>query len=193
MAWSVDDIWNEARLTLANPRLGARRILALDLPMGARWTAVAIVAIVSTILLHLMLRLSPEEGADPLAMIADNPFLAAVMQAFALVLGAALLAFVGQKRGGRGRFADALLLFCWLQVLILGLEVLQVLAFVAMPLLGDLLSIAIIFAYFWLLTNFTMELHGFKSWGAVLGGIILTMVAAVLLLSLAGMTLAVWL
>ena len=46
MLWSLGDLWSEAQLTLSNPRLGARRILALNLPAGARWTAVAIVAIV---------------------------------------------------------------------------------------------------------------------------------------------------
>ncbi len=191
MLWSLGDLWSEAQLTLSNPRLGARRILALNLPAGARWTAVAIVAIVSTILLYLMLRLTPDDGDVPLAPILDMPLLAALIQVCALVLGAGVLAFVGRMRGGRGSFADALLLFCWLQVLILGLEVIQILAFVLLPPLGNLISLGIVGAYFWLLTNFTMELHGFRSWVAVLGGIILTIIAAFLFLSLAGMTLVV--
>ncbi|MCF1709916.1 YIP1 family protein [Tabrizicola sp. J26] len=183
MAWSLDDIWSEARLTLSDPRLGARRILALNLPMAARWTAVGAISAISAVLFHVALRLLPTDGADPVSTFAGSPLFTALLQGFIIVAGAAGIFLMGRIRGGRGSFPDALILFCWLQALMLVLQVLQILAFILVPLLGDIASLAIVVVFFWLLTSFTMELHGFTSRLAVLAGIVLVFFGVAFVLS----------
>ncbi len=189
MFWSLGDIWSEAQLTLSNPRLGARRILALNLPLGARWMAVAVVSAVSAVLFHLALWLIPPEAADPVTTIAGAPLFTAVLQGFIIVSGAIGIFVMGQVRGRRSSFADALILFCWLQAVMLGVQVLQIVAYLLVPLLGDLASLAIVVIFFWLLSSFTMELHGFTSRLAVLGGLVLVFFAIAFVLSVILLTL----
>ncbi|NJR43059.1 MAG: hypothetical protein HC767_10775 [Akkermansiaceae bacterium] len=69
---------------------------------------------------------------------------------------------------------DALLVVVWLQVLMLGLQLLQVLLLLISPVLAAVVGLAGIVLFLWLLTNFVAELHGFQSLLAVFGAIVLT-------------------
>ena len=82
---------------------------------------------------------------------------------------------VGQWRGGKGNFADAMVLVAWLQFILVCVEVLQLVAQLVLPFVADILGVLGIMLFFWLLSHFVAELHGFRSTLAVLGGILVVM------------------
>lgn len=167
------------KATLADPREGARRVIALGLPPAARWQALVAVVAVSVLLSHLTARLFGAE--DALAGIGAGPFAsAAVLAGFSVVMAGAIHA-VGHAFGGRGRFADALILVVWLHAVGFALQVAQLLVMLIVPPLAQLIVIAGIALLFWLLTGFVTELHGFRSRAPVF----MVILFALFLLSLA--------
>lgn len=179
----VQTLWMLAKQTIADPRLAARQVLAAQLPMAARWMALALTAILSALLLHVSLTLLPVADQQMLFGF-PAPFESALAQGGILVLMAVLAYGVGRWRGGRGSFADALILMVWWQAVLLGFQLVQIAALLLFPVATNLLGLAGLVLVFWLLTGFIAELHGFSSPGLVLVGIIATLVAVAILASL---------
>lgn len=149
------------RTTLTEPRDAVRRVLGMNLPEGARWQALVLGAILSTLLSQaavLMLRIEALAGAAP-----GSPFLAFALQLGALGLMAALIDRIGRAFGGRGSFPDALILVVWLQFVMVAVQLAQLFVLLILPPLASLVTIASIVLLFWLLTVFVAELHGFRS------------------------------
>ncbi|EEW26366.1 YIP1 family protein [Rhodobacter ferrooxidans] len=166
------------------PRQAAARIIALNLPMAARWVGLGLMAVVSALLVHLSFSIQPAEVKDFFVEAMASPLRTAWMQAVFMLVAVALIHRIGAWRGGHGSFADALVLVAWLQFLLLLLQGLQLLAFAVLPLLADLVGLATLGLFFWLLSNFVAELHGFRSPLVVFVGILLSVFAAVLVLTL---------
>jgi|APEBP8051073178_1049388.scaffolds.fasta_scaffold00020_202 hypothetical protein len=191
MNLSLSGLWSEMRLTFQDPRQGVRRVLALDLPMGARWVALLLVAIASSILLHLAILLFPLPDGDIVGEMAASPFTTTVLQAGVFTLVVAAVYWLGRMRGGRGSFADTLIVMVWLQTIMLAVQLAQLVVQILLPPASGLVSLAGLGVFLWLLTNFVAELHGFRSLpavfgGIVVGGILLAFLLAVLLLLLVG-------
>jgi hypothetical protein len=94
-------------------------------------------------------------------------------------------------RGGRGSFADTLIVMVWLQTIMLAVQLAQLVVQILLPPASGLVSLAGLGVFLWLLTNFVAELHRFRSLpavfgGIVVGGILLAFLLAVLLLLLVG-------
>lgn len=165
--------------TLRDPRGAAAQILAMGLPMQARWLALGAVIALSAVLGSLaeimfafVTKIELGEGS-PLPM--------AVAQGALLIYGAFAMTVVGRWCGGQGRFADALLLLVWMEfVLILG-QVVQVLMMVFFPLSAVVASALLLGLMFWLLVQFTAALHGFERLSTVSAGVIVTFFASALL------------
>lgn len=167
-----------ARFTVQNPRAGARALLAMQLPMSVRWLAFGLVVAGSSLMTVLAIRLSPA-GSDPaVAQVLSQPIALAVMQGVVMLVFAQLMARVGQLAGGKGGFADALLLLTWVQVILMLLQIAQIVLELALPSLADLLGLLGLGLMFWLVTHFVAELHGFTSLGAVFAGVIVTLLVA---------------
>jgi hypothetical protein len=178
------NILDHLRFTLQNPREGVRQVIALDLPINARWTALALMAVVSAIMTHLSFGLlTPDQRAMAGGMIA-SPFRTAIVQGLVMLVLVAATFWVGRARGGRGSFADALVAMAWLQFILLCLQAVQLVAQVLLPPLGELIGVAGLAIFLWLLTNFVAELHGFGSRLAVFGGIVATAFVLGFLLSI---------
>jgi hypothetical protein len=167
-----------AKLTLQDPPAATRALIAEGVPMPARTAGLLLVAVLSAFLASLQANLNPQP-MDPIsaAMLA-SPFRAAVVQWGFLALSVVLIHQVGRALGGRGAFADALLLVVWLQCLALVLQVLQLVATVISPPLAGFIGLAGFVAFLWLMTHFITELHGFRSRGLVFVGMVLTALAA---------------
>ncbi len=165
----------EARHTLQDPRSGVRRVIALGLPMQARWLGLGLIAVCSAILTHLSFGLIPVDDRDVLSDLMQSPFRTAALQGVLLLAIVHMTYWLGRARGGTGRFADALVVLVWLQLLMLGLQVVQLVVQVALPPLAGPVNLAGFAIFVWLLCNFIAELHGFKSLIAVFGGIVLGM------------------
>ena len=186
MDLTLPNILALVRLTLQSPRDGARRVMALDLPINVRWLALILVAVGSAIGTHLSIALMPPEQREIMLTLIASPVRTALLQAGIWAVIAAAIAVGGRMRGGTGSFPDALILMVWLQFILLCVQLVQVLVGIAVPMLADLIGLAGLGLLLWLLTNFVAELHGFRSLIAVFAGIVagafgFIFVAAVLL------------
>jgi hypothetical protein len=166
-----------AQLTLANPRQAAQVLLAEDVPMRARTAGLLLVAVVSALLASLQIGLDRQPLDVFTAYMLASPFRAAIFQWFFLALSVVLITRVGQAFGGRGSFADALLIVVWLQLLTLALQVLQLVASVVAPPLAGIIGLVGFGLFIFLMTTFIAELHGFASRGKVFAGMALTALA----------------
>lgn len=181
MAITFSGLLKLAVLTVQRPRLGARVVLGQDLPMPARWTALAFTAVASALLTHLALALMrlPDGGQ----MLLPGPVALALVQFGVMVLTAIAAHRIGRWRGGRGRIEDAVLLMAWLQFILLCLQGIQIVAMIVLPVLADVLGMMGLVLFLWLLTAFVAEMHGFSSLGRVFAGILGSIFALALLLS----------
>ncbi len=165
-----------ARLALIDPIAGGRAILALNPPLIARWMLLAAAVLAMSVVFYL-LPLAQGSAEDLMP-----PFAFAATQGAMNVFVVALITHVGRGFGGTGRFADALWLMGWLQVLTVALLVAQVLAMVALPFLIDPVAVAAIALSIWVLVGFVCALHGFTSRARVLvGGVMVFVVASFVL------------
>ena len=178
----LDTLLGLARLTLKDPRNGARAVLNLGIPLRARTAGLMLVAVGSALFTHLGLLMMPATDDPAIIYMTASPFRTAVLQWVVLACSVALITRVGRARGGTGNFADSLLIVVWLQVLMLGVQIVQLLALILVPPLAGLVNIAGLVLFFWLMTHFIAELHGFTSLGKVLAGILITMVASAFVL-----------
>ena len=171
------------RDSLRDPRGVARTLMLLNLPLNAVWTAAALMAVGSALLTHLGMGLMMPMDMGG-AMVMPSPVFTALSQFIVLLLTAQLAAWLGRMAGGTGRFGAALLLVTWLQFVLLALQLLQLVLMAAIPPLGMLLGYASVVVFFWLLSAFVAELHGFRSTGLTFVGVLLATIAAAFLLAL---------
>ncbi len=164
---AMADWFDLARESVLSPRTGARRVLRLNVSLPVLWQALVLAAVVDDLLVILSLVMAGQ-GPDALSVLgAPGPLGLALMQALSLVLMALALHYVGRAFGGTGDWPGALALVIWLQVILLGLQAAQLVLLLVMPFLANLLGLASIALLFWLLTQFAMELHGFRRAGRV--------------------------
>jgi len=188
---TLSSLLQAARFTVQDPRAGARALMAMGVPMQARWLAMVFAVVGSTLLTVLAVRLSSIASDPQVAEMLSRPIPLAIMQGVVLIITINLIHWVGRMAGGQGRFGDALLLMAWLQVILMILQVIQIVLELVFPPAAQALGLVGLALFLWLLTNFVAELHGFRSLGLVFGGIIGTVLAvsfglAVLLVSMGG-------
>ncbi|MFZ5750901.1 MAG: YIP1 family protein [Pseudomonadota bacterium] len=171
-------------LTLRDARAGARAILALDLPMQARWMALVLMAVLSVLLTQIGLAVFPLPAATAWeAWMQDAVFAVPLQLAFIAALAAGI-ALVGRRFGGHATLADAVILVAWLEFVMLLLQVAQLVAVFVLPFLALIIGLGSVVAFFWLLTAFTAEANGFDRLALVFFGILGTMLVAALALVL---------
>ena len=180
-----------ARFTVQNPRSGARMVMNFDLPIAARWAALALMAVASSLLTIASMALSPFAEDPAVQLVTGNPIVLAIFEMAVLALAVVLMHRVGRQAGGQGSFDEALILMVWLQTMLMILQLLQLAAQLILPPLADIIGLLGMGLFLWLLVNFVAELHGFRSLLLVFGGIIATgfaisLLAAVLLIAVVG-------
>jgi len=169
--------------TLPEPRKVARNLFALKLPREILWTALALMIILATAISLVVRMLFPVE--EQLAgTILSNPILLGVIEAVFMVALAWGLYLIGRGFGGKGSFNEAITTVVWMEFIFLGLQLLTVVLTLFAPTLGVLLMLASGFMFFWILSHFTAESHGFTSTGLVFVSILTFMILAVFALSL---------
>lgn len=178
-------VFAAARATLSDPAGAARQVMALRLNTSEGLMAIAAMAVLDTLLTVLTMQFAGPVPESAIQDVLNNPFLLAVSQFFALVLGAFLMWRVGKMFGGTGTFAKSLALTAWLEVVLMLLKLGQLAVLLLLPVLAAPVLLASAFAYFYLLTQFTAALNGFTSLIKTFLGILLTLFAMVFLLGLA--------
>jgi hypothetical protein len=172
MDLSLATLLKEVRDTLADPRGGARRIMALQVPVQAAWVVVLLMAIASTLLAYLSYHLSPAETRRFFAEAMAIPLRTAFLQLFVWVAGIIALYRIGRARGGRGSMDDTVALIAWLQFVMLVLQMVTLAVQVVVPPLAGFLALGEILVFFWVLVHFVAELHGFRSLAATFAGLL---------------------
>lgn len=182
--FTLRDLISHAWETVRNPRDGARMVVDQNVPGPLLWQMLAVVVALSVVLGQgaLMLVSGPEDLAGPLVL---NPAIMAGLQLAVLVVTVYAIHWIGRSMGGTGSFEGALALTVWLQFIMICLQVVQVVAMLIAQPLADIIGIAGLVLFLWLLTNFVAVLHGFQSLGLVFVMILASALGMVFLLSLA--------
>ena len=183
----MGDLVQLAQNSLRDPALAVRQLQSLNLPMQARWMALAIVVALSAILGTLAMQIFPQLAEGSLGIPVLSPLARVVLQTGGMVLTALLIANVGRAFGGQGDFADALLIVIWLEFLLLIAQAAQVVLMLVFPFFGSILGIAALVVIAWLSVQMIKALHGFSSAFMVFVGLIgATLVTLIFLTVLAG-------
>ena len=179
---TLSGLWRHTRDTIRAPQEAAQAILALNLPRNVLWLGLALVITLSTLLASAVLLMvpMPEAGAG-----VPMPVVMGLVQAVFLVLVSLGIAVIGARFGGRGDFDGALALMVWLQAVFLVVQAFQIAAIaIGLSVLADIVSLASIPLFFWLMAQFVTVLHGFSSVWKTFWAIIMFLIAFAFLLSL---------
>lgn len=175
-------LWRHTRDTIRAPQEAAQAVLALNLPRNVLWLGLALVITLSTLLASAVLLMvpMPEAGAG-----VPMPVVMGIVQAVFLVLVSLGIAVIGARFGGKGDFDGALALMVWLQAVFLVVQAFQIVAIaIGLSVLADIVSLASIPLFFWLMAQFVTVLHGFSSVWKTFWAIIMFLIAFAFLLSL---------
>lgn len=153
--------------SLVVPEEGARVVLRLPLTMQQRlmWLAAAVAT--GGTLAYLLPLMSGTMALMP------SPIAATVLQIGLNLAAVAMMTGIGRLLGGKGDFQGALILMAWLQTLMVGFQIVQLVVMIVIPPLANLVFFGIVAAILWLMTGFVRELHGFASRLGVLGVMLL--------------------
>ncbi|MEL6521964.1 MAG: YIP1 family protein [Pseudomonadota bacterium] len=185
------------RQSFTNARGAARQVIDLQLPLGVLVQAMVVVVIANVMLEQLIgfgsggLPEPPEDtdmstrvGYQLVVTFFNNPLYWAAVQGAFLAMSVFAIHFVGRALDGRGQLEDAMSVMIWFQVLLIMMQVLQFLTSVIMEPLTVFVGFATLILFFYWLTQFIMEVHGFQSAAAVLTMIIVTAIGMLIVLSL---------
>lgn len=175
-------LWQLALDTIRDPRDAARRILSMDLPASALWTALALAVVLNAGLFGLSNELSPPPADVPVGAVSPVPF------ALFLLAGVAATVFalfhVGRILGGEARFHGILALLVWLQFLRVLVQAALLVLVPLVPFLAALVVIGAAVIGFWILLNFIDVAEGYESLFKSLGVLVLSVLAMAFGLSL---------
>ena len=179
---TLSGLWRHTRDTIRAPQEAAQAVLALNPPRNVLWLGLALVITLSTLLASAVLLMvpMPEAGAG-----VPMPVVMGLVQAVFLVLVSLGIAVIGARFGGKGDFDGALALMVWLQAVFLVVQAFQIAAIaIGLSVLADIVSLASIPLFFWLMAQFVTVLHGFSSVWKTFWAIIMFLIAFAFLLSL---------
>lgn len=191
----MTDILKES---FVDPRAATRRIIAMDLPVPVLWQALAAVVALSVLLDQGLFWLSfsgvslpNPDSLSPMdarvleltRIYAENPLLVAALQGALAVIAVLATTLIGQAMGGTGRFEDALAMIAWFQALLFLLQVAQMVVGLILPPLTGLAGMAALILFFYLITMFVTELHGFRNPASVFAMIIVTLIGIAMTLA----------
>lgn len=163
-----------ALLTIRAPREAASEIMSLRIDRGSLWAALALAAILNTLLFSFSI--SMVESTQEIPSLFTKPFVFFVILAGLLVLTVHALYWTGLSLGGKGDLGDLLSLTVWLQFLRVAAQAILILLLMIAPAFGLLFSLATGILGLWILVNFIASALHFPS---VLYGVATLVLAAV--------------
>lgn len=168
-----------------DPRANARRIVALPLPGNTLFETLVLVSLLAIIGVYCVAWIALR--GQPEIMDLPAPFAMVALQIGAMLLLTVALTVIGRGFKGAGDFQGSLRIMVWLQFLMVIMQAVQLVALLVLPPLAGLLSLVSIALLGWISTGLIAGLHGFRSLGLTLLGMIggMIMVSIVLMLLLA--------
>lgn len=184
------DLIPMARDSVANPREGYRIAAGLQLDRQSLWIALAAITVLNVLMAEVMLYFFRRAGVDPMFGITTQPLTTALLRFGLLAVLVYLVYWGGRMLGGQGTFDDALLAIVWLLFIMGCLQAIQLVALLVFPFVAALLGLVGVALFFWLLTGFVGELHGFTSGPKIFLSLVVGMLglglALIVLLTLIG-------
>lgn len=190
---SLSALLTLVRETLRRPRATAEMLIAINLPNSILWLMLMTIATLS-VLLGQVASLVLMPGAQAIdAVFLSNPLMMALVQWGVLVLTVFAVLWIGGVMGGTASLPSVLTLMCWLQFIMICVQVIQTVALFVLPGLAEIVTLCGFFLFLWLFTVFVATAHGFENMFTVFGMIVastfvlivvLTFVLAVLGISL---------
>jgi hypothetical protein len=176
MDWNLPNLLSALRYSLQSPRDAIRQVIASEPPMTARWIALLLVAIASTFLTLLSLSPVPsDELPSEFLWLMGSPLSLAALHLVMLFVSVHLLFRIGRFWHGRGSFADSLTVLIWFQIIMLAVQAVQLALLALLPPFAPAAFYAGLVLFFWLMTNFVAELHGFASLSKTFFGILVAL------------------
>jgi hypothetical protein len=193
MRFDLASLLSAAWASVKDPRQGAQHILNLRASPATAAQALLAMAILSGLMSVLVVHVSAQMGEDlgPMALL--SPLSWVMFQSAGLFFLAGAIHLVGRLFGGTGRATDAMALMAWVQLIMLGLQILQFAVLLLVPPLSLLLGILVLGVNIWLMVHFTAALHGFTSpikvfIGMVGSGLAMMVLATLLLTAILGLS-----
>lgn len=184
MNMTLKDLIGSAVETIRAPKQGARQVMALNIPRRQRWEMLLLIVVISIILAEITLMLGGDsEGAVFGGPALSSPIVLGAVQLFFLVVMVNAIFLIGRRAGGHGSLDDAILLVTWLQFILICIQVAQTVIFLVVPAFAAMIGLASVVLFFWLLTNFVAEMHGFNSLGGVFTAILATLIGFAVVMS----------
>lgn len=168
--------------TVPEPRKVARDLFDLPVTRAARWLTLWLMLVLATIL-GVVSQIIYPVNAITFGPILSNPLVLGGLEAGFVLAGVFLIYLLGRMAGGQGSLDDAITVGIWLEFVLLGLQTATLIFSLFAPALAGILMIMSSVLFFWILSHFTAESHGFRSAGLVFAGIATTLVLAVFTLS----------
>ncbi|MTH78848.1 Yip1 family protein [Paracoccus aestuariivivens] len=159
-------------LTLRNPAHAVEVLRGLELTSGERWMVLMLAATLSSLLAGLARVMFPVPADDALSAILSSPVTLAGLQFAAMTISAGAVTVIGRAFGGQGEFEDALLLIAWVELILVGLQAMQVVLMLLVPPTATLMSLVAFGLSIYLTIAMTKALHGFTSTPKVALGLI---------------------
>jgi len=176
MTFSFKFFLDQVLTTIRAPRDGAKWVKSIKIPRQSRWEALALFLVVGVIFNQITGFLMFGDFRIIMMGLILNPLTYAMIQMAVLVIMVFAVFWIGRAMGGTGGFGDTILLMAWLQAIMTVLQIAQTIAILLIPILGLVIAVASFVLFFWLLSNFIAELHGFTSIPKVLAMILLSMI-----------------
>jgi hypothetical protein len=189
MIFSTQSIGTLTILSLQNPALAARFVLASGLRRDILWSLLLLVSIANATLVWVSNALTgptPEQLAQmpiQIPAIIFSPLFAFVFLAVALVITVHVLHWLGAAIGGTGSLENMLAVLVWLQGLRVMAQVVLLVLMLAVPSLAGLFGLAVAILSLWLLVHFVNEAAGLDSIFKTVGVLLSAMVGVILGLS----------
>lgn len=178
----VGSLFGLAVETLQKPKRCLRVVLDVVVTMSELLQITVLVAALSTIFSIVLLMIEPAEVQNALTDFSENPISMFIVQVATFLGFAALITFVGRLFQGHGTFKEALTALVWMQAILFGVSLVQLVLGVVMPFLAPVLFLFSMMIMIHLTVNFIMEIHGFTNVFAVITAIVGTFLALVILL-----------
>ena len=96
-------------------------------------------------------------------IVSKNPFIFVILQCAILLMISLIITYGGQFFSGDGTFNNALAGVLWINFILVGVNIFQILLIVSIPILADFVALLASLWSIWALVVFSKELHGFNS------------------------------
>ena len=97
------------------------------------------------------------------SIVRNYPFRVVIWQCGMLLMAAFIITYGGQFFSGEGTFNNALAGVLWINFILVGVNIFQILLIISIPILADFVALLASLWSIWALVVFSKELHGFNS------------------------------